>query len=55
MSIRSILDFARDAFGFLRERKRMWLLPLFLILLVVGAFLVFASGSIAAPFIYALF
>ncbi len=55
MSMRSILDFTRDSFGFLREGKRLWLLPLLVILLVMGAFLLFASGSVAAPFIYVLF
>jgi hypothetical protein len=55
MRLRSLLEFAEDSAGFVRERKRIWLLPLLVVLLLAGTFLVFVSGSAAAPFIYALF
>ena len=40
---------------FLRERKKWWLAPIVLFLLLFGALLVFAKGSALAPFIYSLF
>jgi hypothetical protein len=40
---------------FLRVRKKWWLLPIILVLLGVGALLVFAQGSALAPFIYTIF
>ena len=44
-----------EMWGFMRERKKWWLLPLVVVLLVVGALLVFAQGSALAPFIYTIF
>ena len=40
---------------FLKFRKRYWLLPIVLILLLFGALIVFTESSAVAPFIYALF
>jgi hypothetical protein len=40
---------------FLRIRKRYWLLPIVLVLLLLGALIVFTESSAVAPFIYALF
>jgi hypothetical protein len=51
----SAIEFARDFAGFLRERKRYWLLPLFIVLLVLGALVFFAQGSALAPLIYTIF
>jgi hypothetical protein len=45
----------RELWRFMRVRKKLWLLPLLLILLVVGWLLVFAQGSVLAPFIYTIF
>lgn len=45
----------RDLWGFLRVRKKYWLLPIILTLLLFGSLIVFASGSAIAPFIYTLF
>ncbi|MEO5589834.1 MAG: DUF5989 family protein [Gemmatimonadaceae bacterium] len=45
----------RELWAFMKERKKFWLLPPLLILLVVGALLVFAQGSALAPFIYTIF
>jgi hypothetical protein len=44
-----------DLWGFLRVRKKFWLLPIILVLLFFGALMVFASGSAIAPFIYTIF
>ena len=40
---------------FLKIRKRFWLLPIIILLLLFGGILVFAESSAIAPFIYALF
>ena len=40
---------------FLRVRKKFWLLPLILVMLLVGGLLLFAQTSVLAPFIYTLF
>jgi hypothetical protein len=45
----------RDMFRFLTRRKKYWLLPLILVLLIMGGLLVLAQGSVLAPFIYTLF
>jgi hypothetical protein len=39
----------------MRIRKKWWLLPILLVMLLVGALLVFAQGSALAPFIYTIF
>jgi hypothetical protein len=46
---------AGELWSFMRERKKLWLLPLILVLLVIGALLVFAQGSALAPLIYTVF
>lgn len=49
------MDFIKDLWGFLKERKKFWLLPIILTLLLFGALIVLTSGSAIAPFIYTLF
>jgi Family of unknown function (DUF5989) len=49
------MDFLKDLWGFLKNRKKFWLLPLIAILLAFGVLIVLASGSAIAPFIYTLF
>lgn len=49
------LAIIKEFFAFLRERKKWWLAPIVLFLLLLGALLVFAKGSALAPFIYSLF
>lgn len=44
-----------ELWAFMRERKKLWLLPIFIVLLAVGGLLVFAQGSALAPFIYTIF
>ena len=46
---------AREFWAFMRVRKKWWLLPIIAVMLVVGALLVFAQGSVLAPFIYTIF
>lgn len=49
------MAFLQELFRFLRSRKKLWLLPLVLAMLVLGGLLVLAQGSAIAPFIYTLF
>jgi hypothetical protein len=44
-----------ELWEFLRVRKKMWLLPIILVMLLLGALIVLAQGSAVAPFIYTLF
>ena len=50
-----MLDLLGDLWGFMRERKKFWLMPIIMVLLLLGGLLVFAEGSAVAPFIYTLF
>jgi hypothetical protein len=49
------MDFLKDLWGFLKVRKKFWLLPIILVLLLFGALVVFTGGSAIAPFIYTIF
>jgi hypothetical protein len=49
------MDFLRDLWGFLSQRKKFWLLPVILVLLLFGVLIVLTSGSAIAPFVYTLF
>jgi hypothetical protein len=51
----AFLDLISDLWGFLNERKKFWLLPLILTLVLLGALVVLTHGSALAPFIYTLF
>jgi hypothetical protein len=44
-----------ELWAFLRERKKFWLLPIILTMLLFGALMIFAQSSALAPFIYTLF
>tara|TARA_R110002073_G_scaffold212706_2_gene373005 strand:- start:581 stop:733 length:153 start_codon:yes stop_codon:yes gene_type:complete len=50
-----MVDLLKDLWGFMRERKKFWLAPIILVMLLLGALLVVAQGSAVAPFIYTLF
>jgi hypothetical protein len=45
----------REFWDFLKVRKKWWLLPIIVVMLLVGSLLVFAQGSALAPFIYTIF
>ena len=49
------MDFLKDLWGFLRVRKKFWLLPIILFMMIFGVLIVLTSGSAIAPFIYAIF
>jgi|TARA_B100000795_G_scaffold124093_1_gene92579 hypothetical protein len=49
------MDSIKDIWLFIKERKKFWLAPVILILLLLGILIVFGGGSALAPFIYTLF
>lgn len=51
----SKMSLVGELWRFMRVRKKWWLGPIILVMLVVGALLVFAQGSALAPFIYTIF
>ncbi len=53
--VMSKLSVLAEFWQFLRTRKKYWLAPIIVVLLLLSALIVFASGSALAPFIYSLF
>lgn len=49
-----MIELMKDLWGFLKARKKYWLAPIILILLLMGMLIVLAQGSAIAPFIYTL-
>ena len=49
------MDFLADLWGFLKERKKFWLLPILIMMVIFGGLIVLTKGSAIAPFIYTLF
>jgi hypothetical protein len=49
------MSLIRELWAFMGARKKWWLLPVIIVLVVVGGLLVFAQGSVLAPFIYTIF
>lgn len=50
-----MFDLIKDLWGFMRERKKFWLIPIIIVMLLLGVLIVLAEGSAIAPFIYAIF
>ena len=50
-----MLEFFRDLAGFMAKRKKFWMLPIFVVLILLGSLIVVTQGSSVAPFIYTLF
>ena len=49
------MEFLKDLWQFMKQRKKFWLLPIVIVLLVLGVLLIVGSSSSIAPFIYSLF
>ena len=49
------MDFLRELWQYMKERKKFWLLPLIIVLLLLGILIVLGGSSAIAPFIYTLF
>ena len=50
-----MIDLMKDLWAFMKERKKFWLAPIIIVLVLLGVLVVFAQGSAIAPFIYTLF
>ena len=50
-----MLELLKDLWGFMRVRKKFWLMPVLIVLLLLGLLIVLASNPAVAPFIYTLF
>ena len=50
-----MVEFLSELWSFMKERKKFWLLPIIVCLVLLGSLIVFTSGSAVAPFIYTLF
>lgn len=49
------MDFIKELYSFLLFRKKLWLAPIIIIMVLIGGILIMAQGSVVAPFIYTLF
>ncbi len=49
------MDFLKEFWEFIKVRKKYWLLPILIVLVIFGALIVLSQGSAVAPFIYTLF
>tara|TARA_B100001057_G_scaffold423436_1_gene445571 strand:+ start:846 stop:995 length:150 start_codon:yes stop_codon:yes gene_type:complete len=49
------MSFLKEFFEFIKVRKKFWLLPILLVLLIFGGLIILSQGSAVAPFIYTLF
>ena len=49
------MSFLAEFWDYMRVRKKFWLLPVFMVMIMLGGLLVLAQGSAVAPFIYTLF
>ncbi len=50
-----MVEFLSDLWHFMRERKKFWLAPIIIVMVLLGSLIVLAQGSAVAPFIYTLF
>ncbi len=49
------MEFVKELFKFLIVRKKLWLAPIIIIMIILGGIIILAQGSVVAPFIYTLF
>jgi competence protein ComGC len=49
------MSFLKDLWGFIKARKKWWLLPLIIFLLIIGLLLIIGGNTALAPFIYTIF
>ena len=50
-----MLEFLKDLWDFMRIRKKFWLAPIIIVLMLLGVLIVFVEGTAVAPFVYTLF
>ena len=51
----ALFELIKDIWDFLKTRKKYWLAPLIITIVVMGGLIIFTQGSVVAPFIYSLF
>ena len=51
----AFIDLVKDIWDYLKVRKKYWLAPLIITIVLMGGLLVFTQGSVVAPFIYSIF
>ena len=51
----AFIELVKDIWDFLKVRKKFWLAPLIITIVLMGALIVFSQGSVVAPFIYSIF
>jgi len=49
------METLKELFIFLYKRKKLWLAPIIIVMVIIGGLLIIAQGSVVAPFIYTLF
>ena len=49
------MEIVKDLWDFMRERKKFWLAPIFIVLVLLGGLILLAEGTAVAPFIYTIF
>lgn len=49
------MEFVKELIKFLIVRKKLWLAPIIIIMIILGGIIILAQGSVVAPFIYTLF
>ena len=50
-----LLELIKDVWDFLKTRKKYWLAPLIITIILMGTLIIFTQGSVVAPFIYSIF
>jgi len=50
-----MIDLIKDLWAFMREKKKFWLAPIIVVMVLLGGLMILAQGSAVAPFIYTLF
>ena len=53
--MQAFFDLVKDIWDFMKVRKKYWLAPLIITIVMMGALIIFAQGSVVAPFIYSIF
>ena len=53
--MKDFFELIKDVWDFLKIRKKYWLAPLIITIVLMGALIVFTQGSVVAPFIYSIF
>jgi hypothetical protein len=49
------MEFLKELIRFLKKNKKLWLLPIIIVMIILGGLMILAQGSVIAPFIYTLF